>query len=113
MAEKNFKSRAERNKDLRRDSLREELKSREYIRQVHRILDKQHTEAIEIQESRMKMDGYFKLLAKTLPDVKSVEITGNEGGPIQFTDLDDEQLKRAIEILAAEAGISLSSDGTE
>lgn len=41
-------------------------------------------------------------------------ITGDEeGGPIRFEDVSDNELKRAITRLAAESGISLDADGTE
>lgn len=29
------------------------------------------------------MDGRFKLLAKVQPDIKAIEISGHEGGPIE------------------------------
>jgi len=70
--------RAEQNKKIRREALREELQSREYIRQVHRILDTDD-ESLNVPAAKLKLDGYFKLLAKTLPDVKSVELTGEDG----------------------------------
>lgn len=73
---------AENNKRIRREALREELKSREYIRQIHKILDTKDKD-INPSVAKLKMDGYFKLLAKTLPDTKAVEITGQDGNPIE------------------------------
>jgi hypothetical protein len=65
------------NRLVRREALREELKSREYLRQVHKILDELAERNLPINEiTRMKtrMQGYFNLLAKTLPDVKAIEL---------------------------------------
>jgi len=72
---------AKKNKEIRREALREELKSREYIRQVHRILDTDD-EDLNVPAAKLKLDGYFKLLAKTLPDTKAVELTGEDGGQL-------------------------------
>lgn len=69
---------AKKNKEIRREALREELKSREYIRQVHKILDTDD-ESINVPAAKLKLDAYFKLLSKTLPDVKAVEMTGRDG----------------------------------
>ena len=92
------------NRDIRKEALREELRSREYIRQVERILDKDYMQIDQdvsekdtaeekaakmmtaaggrdtaIREANMKLGGYFKLLNKTLPDLKAVEVTGKDG----------------------------------
>lgn len=75
---------AEENKKIRREALREELKSREYLRQVHKILETEDEE-LNIPAAKLKMDGYFKLLAKTLPDTKAVELTGDADNPIALT----------------------------
>lgn len=69
-------TRAAKNKEVRREALREELKSREYLRQVHHMLEIPWD---NVPEMKAKMDGYFKLLAKTLPDVKAVELSGEDG----------------------------------
>jgi len=73
---------AEENKKIRRESLREELKSREYLRQIHKILDTKDDD-LNTQTAKLKLDGYFKLLAKTLPDTKAIELTGEDGNPIK------------------------------
>ena len=75
-------TRADANRALRKEALREELKSREYLRQIHALLDKDWDSA-RVSELKAKMDGYFKLLGKTLPDVKAVELTGEDGGPVE------------------------------
>lgn len=73
---------SDKNRRARKEALREELQSREYIRQIHLILEKPDEE-IDVAVAKLKMDGYFKLLAKTLPDLKAVEHTGGGGGPLQ------------------------------
>lgn len=69
-------TRAQRNRKLRNDNLRNELKSREYLRQIHIILDKLDGVETDLQMKAMqlKLNSYFKLLSKTLPDVKAVEL---------------------------------------
>ena len=70
-------TRAQKNKDIRRASLREELKSREYLRQVHQILTELGEAGMhpnEVGRLKVRMQGYFNLLSKTLPDVKAVEL---------------------------------------
>ena len=74
-------SRADENRKIRRESLREELKSREYLRQIHDLLSKDW-DAARVAETKAKLDAYFRLLSKTLPDVKAIELTGEDGGPI-------------------------------
>lgn len=65
-------------RQVRREALREELKSREYLRQIHKILrddlSQRDLPINEIQRLKTRMQGYFNLLSKTLPDVKAVEL---------------------------------------
>ena len=70
-----LKHRAAENKKIRRESLREELKSRTYIQQIERMfdqLDDPNINGVQIKAIQVKMNGYFRLLAKTLPDLKVV-----------------------------------------
>ena len=71
------RARAEENRKIRRESLREELKSREYLRQIHKIIESDDIPDIPV--AKLRVDSYFKLLAKTLPDVKAIEMTGEDG----------------------------------
>jgi hypothetical protein len=62
------------NKKVRRESLREELRSREYLRRIHEILDGEWlTEDVTIKNA--KLNGFFKLLAKSLPDARESPIS--------------------------------------
>lgn len=68
--------RANENRRIRQEALREELKSREYLRQIHDILEKPWDKD-SVGEYNGKIKGYLALLNKTLPDLKAVEISGN------------------------------------
>lgn len=81
------KTRAQQNRKIRQDALRAELKAREYLRQINdcavRIYDgAKEMEAGELNALKAVADINFKRLAKCLPDLKAVEITGEDGGPV-------------------------------
>jgi hypothetical protein len=61
---------------MRRENLREQLRSLEYLRQIHIILDKldEVRDELTLKIMNTKLQSYFKLLQKTLPDVKAVEV---------------------------------------
>lgn len=61
-------------RQARQAALRDELKSREYLRQIHRILGEDwRPENVAVNTA--KMNGYFRLLAKSLPDAKESPLT--------------------------------------
>ena len=68
----------------RREALREELKTREYLRQIHGVMDKAETaDPSELPGLKLKAECAFKLLAKTLPDLKATELSVDpESAPI-------------------------------
>ena len=95
-------ARPDKNKQRRREALREELKAREYLRQLDQVND-QLTENWQVLSSeqvsalRLKTDLNFKRLSKVLPDLKAIELTGDDGGPLElklvsFLDVSPEQL---------------------
>lgn len=60
-------------RQARQAALREELQSREYLRQIHRILGEDwQPEETGIQAA--KLNAYFKLLNKSLPDCKELPL---------------------------------------
>lgn len=67
-------TRPTKNKQVRREALREELKSREYLRQIHSILESDW-QPDEVAISSAKLSGYFRLLSKTLPDARESPVT--------------------------------------
>ncbi|WML91243.1 hypothetical protein RCF98_02550 [Thiothrix lacustris] len=60
-------------RQARQAALREELKSREYIRLIHGILERDW-QPEETAINSAKMNGYFRLLAKSLPDCKELPV---------------------------------------
>ncbi len=78
-------SRAAQNRKVRRDSLRDELKAKEYLRQIE-FIDKKLQEdewSANLQALKLRADLQFRRLAKVLPDVKSsserVSVAGMTG----------------------------------
>jgi hypothetical protein len=61
-------------KKARRESLREELRSREYLRRIHDILDSEWSPD-DVGVKNSKLNGFFKLLAKSLPDARESTIS--------------------------------------
>jgi hypothetical protein len=89
------RTRAQKNKAIRRESLREELKSREYLRQVHAILKELGEAGMhpnEVGRLKVRMQGYFNLLSKTLPDVKAVELNAIFSAPDATREQMEQQL---------------------
>ena len=60
-------------RQARQAALREELKSREYLRQIHRILG-ENWQPENVSVNTAKMNGYFRLLAKSIPDCKELPV---------------------------------------
>ena len=60
-------------RQARQNALREELQSREYLRQIHGILDRDW-QPEEVAINSAKLNGYFRLLAKSLPDCKELPV---------------------------------------
>lgn len=85
----------------RREALREELKSREYLRQLHNISDEaQKADKDDIPALRLRADICFGLLKKTLPDLKQTEMT-----------VDVQRFPRvSIELIGAEHPSSATED---
>tara|TARA_R110002012_G_scaffold28010_15_gene88836 strand:+ start:334 stop:618 length:285 start_codon:yes stop_codon:yes gene_type:complete len=75
-------------KAVRREALREELKAREYLRQLD-IVDGELSDnwnslsSENIAALRLKVDLNLKRLLKVLPDLKSIEHSGDESEPMQ------------------------------
>ena len=84
------------NRQRRREALREQLKSSEYLRQIHGILEELGEPAIsrdDVIRLKARMQGYFNLLAKTLPDVKAVELDA----VLQAPNATKEDLERSLQ----------------
>jgi hypothetical protein len=80
--------RAAKNRAIRHEALREQIQADQLIRQtLARIakLDDGRQDANQVTAIRAANDASLRLLAKVLPDVKSVEVTGEGGGPVAYT----------------------------
>jgi len=76
------KSFAKKNKEIRQEALREELKAREYLRQLQDIDDTirknwESMETAQVSALRLRADINFKRLDKVLPNLTSVEMTAD------------------------------------
>ena len=80
-------SRAEANRAIRQQALREQLAGKGLLQQAIEISEKlgdlnKELDANQISRLRAAGDLKMKLVAKYLGDVKSVELTGEDGGPV-------------------------------
>ncbi len=71
---KGGRSRADKNRQIRQDGLREKLKGSEYLRQIHLILGRKDIDSKEVPILKMRLGGYFGLLRKILPDLAHTQV---------------------------------------
>lgn len=86
---KSGQSRAEANREIRREALREQLANKGLLQHVIEISEKLEDLSIELQGTevqRLSKAAELKLalVKKYLPDIKSVELTGDDGEPIKL-----------------------------
>lgn len=79
---------AAKNKKVRQEALREQLSNGGHVQHVIDIakkLNEQHLEleSSQIQALRASADIKLKLIGKYLPDLKAMELTGEDGGAIK------------------------------
>lgn len=81
---------AEARRDLNREEIRLKLQAGGYIQYVIDSIDKlkalkpsQPDTPVAITQQKAVIDSYLKLINKYLPDLKSTEISGPGGGPIE------------------------------
>lgn len=78
---------AARNKRIRQEALREQLAAQGHVQHAVDLISKLSNESQEIDANmvnrmRIALDGHFKLIDKYLGNIKSVELTGEDGGPV-------------------------------
>jgi len=78
---------ATRNKQVRQEALREQLSAQGHVQHVVDILDeikdlKRDLDSNDLARYKVVLDTKLKLISKYLPDLKSVEHTGDEDAPI-------------------------------
>ncbi len=81
---------AQRNRAVRQDALREQLSKQKHLEHVIELCTKLQdldTEISALDRQRLKdvIDTKLKLVAKYLPDIKAVEITGDGGGGLTIS----------------------------
>ncbi len=76
---------AQRRRAEQQAAARKRLQAWQFVRRLREIADKaEAADPVAIPALRLKADIYHKLLAKCLPDLKAVELTGANGGPVQI-----------------------------
>ena len=102
------KTRAQSNRAIRQEELREFLSKQKLIEKVLDNIKKMEELKVVVTDGNSQLDGTFelnklksansdriKLINKYLPDLKSAEVTGPDGGAIEFKkveELSDEEL---------------------
>ena len=105
-------SRAAQNRKIRRDSLREELKAREYLRQLSSIVKRLDPEAEDrydrddIQMVKERVSILFRMLDKCLPNLRPVDV------PVQLPVADTVAKQGAAIIDAMSSGQITPSEAT-
>ena len=82
-------TRAQLNRKVRQDALREQLASQKHVEHVVEIVDEIKDPSIQIEQEmiaryKLVIDTKLKLINKYLPDLKSTEITGEGGEPLSI-----------------------------
>lgn len=77
------------NRRIRQEALREQLANQGHLQHVTEILDRLQDEAQEIEPAMVNryktvVDAKIKLMSKYIPDLKSTELTGEGGDPIEM-----------------------------
>ena len=81
------KTRAQLNRALRQEEMRNKIEASGYESHVHEVVKKlldpeQEYDSIEVQRMKSAADLSIKMMAKFMPDLKSTEITGADGGDL-------------------------------
>jgi len=82
----NSRTYAEKRREEKRDALREFVSGQRLLEAINNDLGRDLT-GEELPVVKFKTETRLKLLAKVLPDLKAVEVTGEEGGAIQITQI--------------------------
>jgi hypothetical protein len=94
---KSGESRANANRRVRQDALREQLSNQGHVQQAVEIIEKlkdldetkQPLDALQVTRLSKALEGHMKLINKYLPDQKEVfsEHTGEDGGPVKLQEI--------------------------
>ena len=79
----------DRNRRIRQDALREQLSQGKHVEHVIEIANKIANETLDldalmVQRLKAAAEIKCKLISKYLPDLKAVEVTGEDGEPVNM-----------------------------
>lgn len=82
-------TRAQLNRKVRQEALRDQLSNQKHIEKVIENLEKlanlaDDLDATQVQRLKSANDGHLKLINKYLPDLKMTEITGDPDAPAEL-----------------------------
>lgn len=83
-----METRAQSNRKIRQEALRDQLANQKHVEHVVDIIEKLEDPTLEqkdIQRLKTAAELRMKLIAKYLPDVKQMELTGEGGEKLSFT----------------------------
>ena len=91
------KTRAQLNRAVRQEALREQLAAQGHVQHVIDNLEEmqkldgtQETDKFNIDKLKIINEQKMKLISKYLPDLKAVELTGDAGGPVSIEEWMDQ-----------------------
>ena len=92
MSQTSGKTVAQRNRAIRREALREQLAEQCRVQHILENIAKLENldvdlDSNEINRIKSANEQRIKVMGKYLPDLKSTEITGEDGGPIQVANV--------------------------
>lgn len=78
---------AQKNRAVRQTALREQLQAQGHLQHVIDLLDdvadlQNSLDGSDVQRLKIVIDTKLKLIGKYLPDLKAMELTGEDGGPV-------------------------------
>ena len=81
------KTRAQLNRETRQAEMRKKIEASGYETHVHEVVKKlldpeQELDSIDVQRMKSAADLSIKMMAKFMPDLKSTEVTGPNGGDL-------------------------------
>jgi hypothetical protein len=78
------RSRADENRKIRQEALREQLANQGHVQHAVDLIDKIESaeDSFEVQKYKAAFDSRMRLVAKYVPDLKASEITGEGGEPL-------------------------------
>ena len=82
-------TRAQTNRKIRQDSLREQLANQKHLEKVLDSINKleeldAQLDSVEVNRIKGAIESRIKLVSKYLPDLKSIELSGDEDYPVQI-----------------------------